>query len=334
MVVVTRDAPVYLFPFWSTNPHILPDVTSSWQEFEALPLRRRIRAVSARALESGALVPIVTDPEILSDGGVDFQVRVAASLQRKEAQSRDAARVGDPGRADPFLPYDDALYVADVGANHVGLLNKFNVIDHHLLLVTRAFEDQRDLITRADFTALWMCLRKIDGLGFYNGGAEAGASQPHKHLQLVMLPFADSGPRIPMEPALDLAVAPGVAAGEITASPALAFPHSLIRLDDCVPDPGVDPEGVAEGFYERYVALLAHAGLGVRAGQQRQTAPYNLLVTRRWMLLVPRVAEHFEGVSLNGLAFAGSLFVRDRAQLQTLRSAGPMVALGVVTGAL
>lgn len=282
----------------------------------------RIRAASADALASGALVPIATEREVLADGGVAFQVRVAATLRRKDDQRRVA-------RPDPFLPYDRALHVADIGSGHVGLLNKFNVMDHHLLVVTRAFEDQRDLITRADFAALWMCLREIDGLGFYNGGEEGGASQPHKHLQLVGLPFADSGPRIPMEPAWDRApVTDGIAV-----SPALEFPHGLARLDGDALEPGDDVHGVAQGLFERYIALLAHVGLGVRARQRRQPGPYNLLITRRWMLLVPRVAEHFEGVSLNGLAFAGSLFVRDRAQLHTLQAAGPFRALGAVTGA-
>ena len=32
-------------------------------------------------------------------------------------------------------------------------------------------------------------LAEFDGLGFYNGGETAGASQPHKHLQIVPLPL-------------------------------------------------------------------------------------------------------------------------------------------------
>jgi len=293
----------------------------------------RIRAASAEALAAGALVPIATEGEVLTEGGVDFQVRVASGLRRKDAQTRAALLTsGGPAarreRADPFLPYDEALYVADIGPDHVGLLNKFNVLDHHLLVVTRDFEDQRELLTASDLAALCLCLRDVDGLGFYNGGPEAGASQPHKHLQLVVLPVADSGPRIPVEPAL--ARAP-ITDG-ITVSPALQFAHGLSRLEPGTLDSGDDPQGVARRLHGRYLELLAHVGLHVRAGDRWQPGPYNLLLTRRWMLLVPRVAEHFEGVSLNGLAFAGSLFVRDRAQLSLLHAAGPMRALGVVTG--
>ncbi len=296
-------------------------------------LRRRIIAASAKALENGALVPIATEREVLVDGPIAFQVRVAANLRRKDEQSRARSGALPKGavgeRTNPFLPYDEALYVADVGAHHVGLLNKFNVMDHHLLLVTRAFEDQRNLLTQADFAALWSCLREIDGLGFYNGGAEAGASQSHKHLQLVMLPFTDAGPRMPMEPALELAT---LGEGSMV-SASLGFPHALARLKKADLDPGADVHGVAQRLHERYLALLGQVGLAVAAGQQRQPAPYNLLMTRQWMLVVPRAREHFAGVSLNGLAFAGSLFVRDRAQLRTLREAGPMRVLGEVTRA-
>ena len=41
----------------------------------------------------------------------------------------------------------------------------------------------------ADFDALARGLAAIDGLAFYNGGTVAGASQPHKHLQLVPVPL-------------------------------------------------------------------------------------------------------------------------------------------------
>jgi ATP adenylyltransferase len=63
----------------------------------------------------------------------------------------------------------------------------------------------------------------------------------------------------------------------------------------------------------------------------RQSAPYCLLVTREWMLLVPRTREHFEDISFNALAFAGSLFVRNDQQLERLKKCGPLHALKSVT---
>ncbi|NIO40609.1 MAG: phosphorylase, partial [Burkholderiales bacterium] len=37
----------------------------------------------------------------------------------------------------PFLPYGKDLFVSDISETHLALLNKFNVIDYHLLIVTR-----------------------------------------------------------------------------------------------------------------------------------------------------------------------------------------------------
>jgi len=65
-------------------------------------------------------------------------------------------------------------------------------------------------------------------------------------------------------------------------------------------------------------------------GQRRQSAPYNLLVTRRWMLLGRRSRESWEGVSVNALGFAGSLFIRDRTQIDMIRAHGPLAVLSQV----
>jgi len=50
------------------------------------------------------------------------------------------------------------------------------------------------------------------------------------------------------------------------------------------------------------------------------------------MLAVPRRSERFGSVSVNALGFAGSLFVRDQAELAMIRSAGPMRVLAAVAG--
>ncbi len=56
-------------------------------------------------------------------------------------------------------------------------------------------------------------------------------------------------------------------------------------------------------------------------------ALYNLLVTREWMLLVPRSRECLEHVSINALGFAGSLFMRERRQMRAIKIHGPMNVL-------
>jgi ATP adenylyltransferase len=58
--------------------------------------------------------------------------------------------------------------------------------------------------------------------------------------------------------------------------------------------------------------------------------PYNLLLTREWMLFVPRARESWQGVSVNALGFAGTLLLRDADALERVRAAGPMAVLSHV----
>jgi sulfate adenylyltransferase (ADP) / ATP adenylyltransferase len=48
------------------------------------------------------------------------------------------------------------------------------------------------------------------------------------------------------------------------------------------------------------------------------------------MLVVPRSRACFESISVNGLGFAGSLFVRSQQDLDRVRSVGPMQVLRAV----
>jgi ATP adenylyltransferase len=286
----------------------------------------RIAASTEHALRSGALVPVATDSVALADGsGVQFLVRILSNLQRKdEARDRQDAEAKGGRPADPFLPPDPDLTVAEIGDTHVAVLNKFNVVEKHLLLVTRHFEDQEMLLTPADFAALWSCLCEYDALGFYNGGRMAGASQPHKHLQLVPLPLAPGNASVPIAPLL-----PEAPAGALVTAPALPFVHAFVRLGG---DNGT-AESAASRAFTLYSAMLRHVGMDAAepSRPRRQSMPYCFLATREWMLLVPRSREFFEDISLNALAFAGSFFVRNQEQYARLLAAGPMTALRAVT---
>lgn len=275
-------------------------------------------ATAEHALARGALRPIETVQTLLEDGGMRFVVRQVSSLALKPPATSNQPKPF----VDPFLPYDPDLFVADVSATHLVLLNKFNVIDHHSLIVTRGFEPQDALLDLADFTAWFACLAEFDGLGFYNGGREAGSSQPHKHMQIVPLPLADSDRSIPLAPLIEAATFDG----PIGTVHALAFEHAFTRLD---PAPR---EQAAVQAFERYRMLLASLGVGTVSvdGREHHDTPYNLLVTPQWMLLVPRSAEQTDGIAVNSLGFAGSLFVRDAGQLAAIRRIGPMTLLSRV----
>jgi len=283
-------------------------------------LWRRITQQTEHGLQCGALQPIPTRYRFVGQAGVTFMVRTLDNLQRKDREKKKRVQEKAVTGKDfnPFLPYDDDLFVSHISETHLALLNKFNVVAHHLLIVTRAFEAQDTWLTVQDFAALWACLAEYDGLAFYNGGQVAGASQRHKHLQLVPLPMVSGGNRIPIEPSIEMAeFMEGV--GMI---PSFPFRHGIVRLD---PSWLTTPLESAPAVLACYYRLLQALGLEVTG--QLQTGAYNLLATRDWMLIVPRSQEHFESISVNSLGFAGSLFVRDEGQMAQLQDYGPMNVL-------
>jgi len=291
-------------------------------------LRGRLAATAAAAFASGSLQPIPTSFEIVDDGGIPFLVRVLGSLVRKdEERRRREEEQAETGREhNPFLPYEEDLFVSDLTGSHIALLNKFNVIAEHLLVVTRNFVHQDEYPDLPDFEALLAAMAEYESLGFYNGGTVAGASQSHKHLQLVPLPFKKGGEGAP----IGAAIADAGWQGATGSSHRLPFLHALGRVKDGWFE---DPAQGAPAILDRFHALLEAVKMEERAPLpgQRHSRPYNLLVTRRWMLLVPRSRECFEGASVNALGFAGALLVRSAAEMEQLKQKGPLQVLASVS---
>ncbi|MEO0868750.1 MAG: DUF4922 domain-containing protein [Cyanobacteria bacterium J06642_11] len=278
----------------------------SWQPHTLWP---KLQAQTEHGLTTGALAPIETEYEILRDGPISFIVRVLTNLNRKS----EARKVQTQRKTNPFLPYDPDLYVTDVSNTHLCLLNKFNVVDHHFLIVTREFESQLSWLTLEDFEALHRCLTDVAGLFFYNGGPQAGASQPHKHLQVV--------------PSIDFPIEAVVRTAHFTEGigqcSQLPYAHRIARIT---------PDDDAHQWLQKYRQLLTSLNIGDPTGhwQGDQHRAYNLLGTQNWMMVVPRRQDDYLGISINSLGFAGSLLVKSPAQMEQLKKIGPMTLLNQV----
>lgn len=264
------------------------------------------------ARQRGALHEIKTDACCLEQAGFTFLVRVAREPVGKPRASRPAG-----SRGNPFLPPDSDLVVGGVGEKHLCVLNKYPVVPGHALIVTREFVEQTSPLNHADFLAVASCLREGDGLIFYNSGPIAGASQPHRHLQAIRVPpRLQGGP--PLLSRIDTA-SRNVHETSRDSPRQLPYRH---RIDAIVSRDDTDLQAAASEMADRYETMR----------RAENAAPaYNLLVTRRWILFVPRTRECFRGISLNALAFVGSFFARDRQEFELLRDAGPLAALASVT---
>lgn len=326
----------------------------------------RIRAVSDAAARSGALVPLATEAEHIprndAQGYPGFLVRLVQNSARKDAnatlQAAGAPKKSKPDNFNPFLPYEQALYVEHVAPAHVLLLNKFNVVNNHVLIVTAEYEEQSSLLNKSDFTALWTCLEEMDGVAFYNAGRVAGASQRHKHLQIV--PAMGTEPtlgvdfpqfRTPFERDV-LDALEHARDGNVVRVSAFPFLHGVASLRDCST---LSAEDAAVSTMAKYTGLLqqlssdvhlatarAHEAASARQHESGPTTcvntpeshlnpfPYNLLLTRDYMMMVPRREEYaqgpFEGrIAVNSLGFAGCLLVRNSSQLEHARTAAMSV---------
>jgi ATP adenylyltransferase len=100
--------------------------------------------------------------------------------------------------------------------------------------------------------------------------------------------------------------------------PLLGWRHAFVRLPSA-------PDGPA--MHRAFELGCLQCGLHPVDGRM---PPYNFLVNELWMLVVPRARECCEGISINALGFAGSMFVRERAQIDTVRALGPLAMLAKV----
>jgi ATP adenylyltransferase len=284
-------------------------------KLEPNTLWSKITTRTQSALASGALQSFPTEQTIIADDGIPFLTRILQNIQRKE-------KAKTKQKTNPFLPYEEALFVADISDSHVCLLNKYNVVENHLLIIAREFESQENWLNERDFEAMWACLAGVDGLAFYNGGEKAGASQPHKHLQLIPFEANLDSHSLP----IDKAIAHISWHNEIETIPGFEFPHAIAKLD---PNLQNNSQKAAQITLKLYQKLLQHLGIEITGKQH--THHYNFLATREWLLIVPRSQGEFAGIPVNSLGFAGALLVRNQEQLAYLKAYGPLNLLKQVT---
>lgn len=258
---------------------------------------------SALARRQGSLIPLVT--HLVHDASwAPFQLRRLCSPTPKH--------LGAAGpRVNPFLPWEPPLEVERLARSHVLLLNKYPVQAGHVLLITQRWAPQNGWLDPADWGAVVAVDEDTSGLWFFNSCAEAGASQPHRHLQL--LPRHRGEPSCPLEPALRAQLQ-----GE--AAP-WRWAYRLWRRQ-----PGETASALAAHYRRGAISL----GLGDPAEAGNPRHPYNLLFCRDWFLMIRRRREHAAGFSLNALGFAGYLLRTEHSDLDWLRLHGPWALLEAV----
>lgn len=292
-------------------------------DFEPGTLWRKLINATEHALSTKALMPIATENVIFEDNGVRYLVRVLVNLHKKidagRAQLKKSIETGQ--YHNPFLPYEEDLFVTELTDSHLVILNKFSMIDHHILIITRAFEEQEAVLNADDHEALWMSMNEFDGFAFYNSGRSAGSSQRHKHLQMIPLPLTDDFNGIPMAPLFEEAVFDG----DIGTVPGFPFKHAIAKVD---PEWMASRESGRTGPTAIFQQMIDKVCINADPAEgESDLVPYSFLATREWMLVVPRTVVNFEMMFIAALGFAGIFMVRNEEILQRLIDVGPMEVL-------
>ncbi|KAI9095444.1 HIT-like domain-containing protein [Phlyctochytrium arcticum] len=306
-------------------------------------LSKLIRSTFESAQQHGSLVfsKSVTS-SIRTLEGIPFEIRLAPSLASKPSEYGGSKQKSEK-KANPFLPYDPTLYITNFESHNL-LLNKFSLVEGHVLLTTKEFASQFDPLNESDFAAAWKVLSEPDTsnyLVFYNCGENSGASVPHKHVQLIP-PSTDSpdGTFPPIQSVIEQYRSSHEIYQPFVLTD-LAFAHSIALLPTKSSTSTAPTAGLLESTYRALItssfemarldpqpclqpsALLAS---GIPDPEAKHTS-YNFVMTSDFMMIVPRRAPVARTIAINSVAFAGLMLAKSEPDLDVIRDAGPIQLL-------
>ncbi|KAF9959024.1 bifunctional AP-4-A phosphorylase/ADP sulfurylase [Modicella reniformis] len=254
-------------------------------------------------------------------------------------------------KINPFLPHSPALYVTDASEEHKILLNKYCIVPRHYLVVTKVFESQTDPLTPDDLMAVWNTLTALqdsqDAVAFYNCGTRSGASQPHKHMQVIPLEKPSPIAQLVRE---HVKARPGKKKNRPGDIFSVAF--NCINHVILLPNASNTDKSQEDILTEAYITLVDAMIMSIRESAEQEdlmdndqppsalklssTLAYNWLLTKEFMAIVPRKHEKthvVNGISLdiNSLGFAGLVLAKTSKELAIVKEKG-VIALASETG--
>lgn len=168
-------------------------------------------------------------------------------------------------------------------------------------------------------------MKALNGLAIYNSGEESGASQPHRHIQIVP---QTSEFKQPISDQIDAQVAKDkVEQGSIFIFNGFKrITHLGVRLRPFDPEVEI-VDTYSEYLHSKYLELLKNLK------NEPLSDSYNLLWKEDWMLVVLRDKSlAFNRYSVNSFGFTGSLLAKTEEDLENLAEHTPtdiLIEIGV-----
>jgi len=209
-------------------------------------------------------------------------------------------------KQNPFCPWEEILEIDKIGDNHQLILNKYPVQKGHILLITNEWKPQNGWLDIKDWRAIQQVNKDTSGLWFFNSSPIAGASQPHRHFQLLRRSKGEiSCPRekwfLEMNSYQDI--------DSKLKKNIVVSKFNFLENPSCL--------------FEFYLELCKKLGLGNPISDKKPIYPYNILITNKWIAIIKRKKDHIHGFSINGLGFAGYLLVTENSNINYLKKLGP-----------
>tara|TARA_Y100001968_G_scaffold114413_1_gene103859 strand:- start:1048 stop:1884 length:837 start_codon:yes stop_codon:yes gene_type:complete len=258
--------------------------------------------VSKKAVQSGALIPLKTIKYKSKINNHDFELRFLKPPIPKYLIEYGPKR-------NPFIPWDFRLEIKPVNEKHTLILNKYPVQLGHMLLITNSWEAQNGWLNLDDFKAIVNVDNDTSGLWFFNSSKEAGASQPHRHFQLL--------PRN----------------SKSTICPRYKWFCSLLnkksnytsKISHCISIKSRSRNGLcsANELFTSYKSMISEMNMGVINNNTKPSKPYNLLITPEWIALITRKTDRSNGFNINALGFAGYFLGTKNSNVDKLIEFGP-----------
>jgi ATP adenylyltransferase len=238
--------------------------------------------------------------EAIREGKYEFDLAHCPALVKRVSDEK-VQKETKAVKINPFFPPDPATLIKSIelenGSLYNLLFNKYCVTPLHLLITTSEYISQDSPLSWDDFRVAMkvtceFMLEDADWMVFYNCGAISGASQQHKHIQLVMI---GKDTKVPLS----------ISDMEEIYGPRYFCPFLNNPRDD----------ELLKCWHDSYTKLMSFVEAGCST---------NILFTKKWMLVVPRKKLGFNDWNPNSLIFVGYLLSRSDEETKMIKELGPL----------
>jgi ATP adenylyltransferase len=231
-------------------------------------------------------------------------------------------------KKDPFAPPRDN--VIKEYNEYTLVLNIYPLEELHFLCVTNEYIPQVGPLRPVDLAQMWNVLCELEPdmnpYGFFNGGEAAGASQHHRHMQFMHFTELEAfkkGDELFPDAIVRMKHSYDLKCPDILVHPGLSAAHFLIAL------PQDRTKVTTDLLAHHFMRLHQLAEDAVNAYHSQHGSadavdemPYNLLMTSKYVLILPRRSGDFEGSGVGGTCLVGCLCVERPSDVDKLLNAG------------